>query len=117
MSFLTTIISGLSKAENFLINVFTKGSAVLAVLSKVSPTTLAAILAVFYDVAKAAVAAGEEAAAIASGNFVTAATLSATTLALVGQLVTDLKTADSQIVDDFNQLGIAINTPTTTTNA
>lgn len=111
MSIFTTIASGLSKAENFLINIFTKGSAIAAAISKLSPAVLAAMLATFYDVVKAAQAATAAATSAAAGDIPVAFTMSQTTLALIKQVVTDGENDASLIAADLKALGIAASTP------
>lgn len=119
MSVFFSIETGLSKSVHFLLSVFTKTSAVLAVLQKVSPQTLSALLAVFYDVMKFVAEGGQVAALLQAGNPQAAlgTVLSATTQILLTQIAADLQTGEKVIVDDLNELGIAIKTPTPTAAA
>lgn len=114
MSIFTSIATGVDKAAHFLISVFTKTEAVVSVVSKVSPKTLAVILAVFYDLAKFIAQGGTVAADIASGNFAKALAdaISPTTQALIVSFEDDVKAADATIVEDLKELGIAFSTTT-----
>jgi len=113
MSFLTSVISGLSKAENFLISIFTKASAVAKVITSVSPKTLAAVLAVFYDITKLIASEGVAVADISSGKYQQGVgeLFSPTTQALLTAIAADIKDLDSTVIDDLKKLGIAINPP------
>lgn len=106
MSFLSTVAAGLTKAENFLINVFTKVSDVDKTLTSLAPATKAAMLATFYDVATTIATGAGAAEAAATGNMPLAITLSQQTLALVQGVVADAKTDGSVIVADLKALGI-----------
>lgn len=114
MSFLSSITSGLSKAENFLINIFTKTAQVVSVVQKVGPSTLAAILAVFYDVSKlliseaanVATATGDAKALNFSGALKDIFTPQTQTL--LTNLVADFEAAETQVVTDFHELGISL---------
>lgn len=112
MSILGSIESGLDKATQFVLNIFTKTSAVLAVLQKISPSTVAAMLAVFYDVMgfvqEGATIAGE----VTTGNYGAAigTVLSATTQTLLNNLKTGIASGEAVIVSDLNELGIAVKT-------
>lgn len=109
MSIFGSIASGLSKAASFLVSVFTKTSTVVAILEKITPTTLAAILAVFYDVVKFITSESATAGAdIASGNYVGAINdvFSANTKTLLAQIAADAKTLESDIAADLQALGI-----------
>lgn len=114
MSFISSVTSGLSKAESFLINIFTKTSQIVSVLQKVGPGTLAAILAVFYDVtrflaseaANVATAAGDAKALNFSGAL--SDVFTPATQTLLTNLIADFKAAEATVVSDFSELGIAI---------
>jgi hypothetical protein len=114
MSIFTSIISGISKAENFLLNVFTKTNAVIATVTKLQPSVLAAMMATFYDVMKTAQAGAGAATAASSGNVLGAITLSNTTLALLQQVLADGATDTSLIAADLKALGIAAGVQTGT---
>ena len=113
MSFLGTVASDISKGVAFVLKVFSKTQAVVAVLQKVGPGTIAALLAVFYDVTKFLVveAAGVTAATaeVKALNFAGALTdvFSDTTKTLLQQIIADFHAADAVIVSDFHELGIA----------
>lgn len=113
MSVFSSIISGLSKAENFLVSVLTKTTAVATVLASISPKTLSAILALFYDVMKAVTAGSAAFADLTSGNIAGAGTiiLSPTTIALLTAIEGDIKNVDAVVIADLKALGIAIETP------
>ena len=113
MSFLGTVVSDISKGVSFVLKVFSKTQAVVAVLQKVGPGTVAALLAVFYDVTKFLVA--ESAGVVAAEGDVKALNFagalndvfSDTTKALLHEIVTDFHAADVVVVNDFHELGIA----------
>lgn len=99
MSLITDIEAKAAKAISFVINIFTHTSAVIDILKKLTPGTLAAMLAVFYDVLSFLM---KEEAAVQSGNI--ADVFSADTKALLAQIVTDSKTAESVIASDIAAL-------------
>lgn len=106
MSFLTDIEAAGKKIGDFLTEVVTFGEKAKAVYNALSGPTIAASMAVFYDVTKA-IGAGEGAAAdAASGNIPGAITLSETTLGLVKTVVSDFKAGEKDIVADFQALNI-----------
>jgi hypothetical protein len=109
MSIFTDIESGVPKFVNFFISVFTKTSAVISVLEKLTPTTLSAMLAIFYDVTSFIADGGSIVAAIKTGNF--ANVFSTTTLGLISKFEADLKAGEAVIVADVKALGVAIETP------
>lgn len=119
MSVFTSVESGLSKSIHFILSVFTKTSAVIAVLQKVSPQTLSAMLAIFYDVMKFVTEGGQVAALFASGQTQVAlnTVISPTTQALLAQLEADIVAGEKVVVADLSDLGIAIKTPAPTTAA
>lgn len=106
MSILSDIGSGLSKATSFLLKVFTKTNSVIGTIGRLSPATLAAMLAVFYDVMKTVTAVGAIGADVSSGALPAAFALSETTLTLVKQIGIDAKAAESIVVADLQSLGI-----------
>ena len=108
MSIFSSIITGLTNAEKFLINVFTKASTYATILSKLTPNMIAAVTAVFYDCIKTAISAESVAADAASGNIQGAITLSATTVTLVEQVIVDFKAGEASVVAAFK----ALNLPT-----
>jgi hypothetical protein len=109
MSIFTDIESGVPKFVNFFISVFTKTSAVISVIEKLTPTTLSAMLAVFYDLMSFIAQGGSVVAAIKTGNF--ANVFSTTTLGLISKFEADLKAGEAVIVADVKALGVAIKTP------
>jgi hypothetical protein len=109
MSVLSDIEGDVPKFVNFFISVFTKTSAVIAVIQKLTPTTLAAMLAIFYDVTSFIAQGGSIVAAIKTGNF--ANVFSTTTLGLISKFEADLKAGEAAIVADVKALGVAIETP------
>ena len=106
MSIFSTITAGLTKAENFLVNVFTKTSEVEQTLASLAPGTKAAVLATFYDTVKTVQAGIAAATDAADGNITGAITLSAQTLALVKTVVEDAKTDGSAFAADLKALGL-----------
>lgn len=114
MSILSSVESGLSKGIHFILSVFTKTSAVLAVLAKVSPQTLAAMLAVFYDFMNFVAEGGSVATLFETGQTTVAINtiISPTTQTLLAQLEADIKAGEKVIVDDLTELGVALKTPT-----
>lgn len=110
MSIFSSIISGLSKAENFLISMFTKGSTIAAMVAKLSPNVLAAILALFYDVMKTLLSAETAVKDATTGDIMGAITVSQTTWALLQQVKSDFIAGEKVIVSDIEQLGIAAST-------
>ena len=108
MSIFSSIGKGLDKFGSFILNVFTKTSAAIDVLQKVGPGTLAAILAVFYDLMKFLLTAQNDVANIEAGNITGTIQdiLSIQTRTLLAKLVTDVKAAESAVVNDLQQLGI-----------
>ena len=94
MSFLSSIIPGLSKAASFVINAIYKTKQVEQTLISLAPTTKAAMLAVFYDAVKTEQAAQAAIASAESGSVLGAVSLSATTYALIKQLVEDVRSAE-----------------------
>lgn len=108
MSIFSSIATGLSKAENFLLSVFTKTEQVEDLFVSLAPQTKAAILATAYDVFNAASSAEAAAAAAATGNIPAAFTLSQTTLELVKAVIADGKADASVIATDLKALGISI---------
>lgn len=105
---LTSVVTALTKAEQFLLRVLTGTNKVISTLSKVSGPTLAALLAVFYDALKTLAAAESAAASVETGNPLSTVQLSATTLALLQNVIADSKTAGSVIADDLKALGITL---------
>ena len=103
MSIFTSIIGGLSKFESFIVKVLGKTSQVIAVLQKVTPSTIAAILAVFYDITKAVATVEVD---YATRNL--ADILSPQTQALLKQFVADVKALESTAVSDAQALNLAI---------
>jgi hypothetical protein len=112
MSILNEVESGLSKSVNFILSVFTKTSAVIKVLEAVTPKTLSAMLAIFYDVTAFITAGGSIVASIKTGNF--AGVFSSTTLTLISQFEADLKAGEVDILADIKELGVAVETPAPT---
>lgn len=108
MSIFTEIGTGLSKAANFLITVFTKTKQVEDAFVALAPATKAAILATAYDVLKTATAAAGAAGAAATGNLPAAFTLSETTLTLIESVIADAKTDASVIAGDLKTLGVIV---------
>ena len=106
MSFFSSIASGLFKGIAFIEKVFTETSNYAAILSKLSPTIMAAILATFYDVVKALEAAEAAALAAGAGDIPVAFTLSETTLALLQKVWLDLKADDAAAVAAFKALSL-----------
>lgn len=104
MSFFSSVASGLSKGIAFIEKVFTTTENYASILSKLSPTVIAAILATFYDVVKTLAAAETQAADAASGNIQGAIQLSPTTWALIEKVWTDLKADKADIVAAFKAL-------------
>lgn len=109
----------MTKFLSFLFRVLTGTPAVLQTLGKVSGPTLAAILAVFYDVMKFLVTEGGAIKSITSGDVSVGIStiLSEQTRELVAKIATDFTTAEKTVVDDFHQLGIAASTGSGTTTA
>lgn len=96
------------KIETFLVNLVNGGKKLQALFTSLSPKTLAAASAVFYDVVKTVASAESAASSAASGNLAGAVTLSETTFSLVQGLVADAKSGEAVIVADFKALEIAI---------
>lgn len=117
MSLLSSIESGLDKAVSFIVKVFTKTAEVVTVIQKVGPSTLAAILAVFYDVSKFLITESANVAAATADvktlNFTAALSdvFTPATQTILMQLITDFKAAETQVVADFSDLGIAVSSP------
>ncbi len=106
MSFFGDIISGLTKAETFLVKVFTKTSDVDATFQKLAPATKAAILATFYDAGQVVTSTAADAVAISTGNIPAAIQLSAQTWALIQGVFADAKNDASIVKQDLIALGI-----------
>jgi hypothetical protein len=90
-----------SKAAGFLMTVFTKTQQVANVLTKIGPVTLAAILAVFYDVVNFALTESND---LKTGNINDM--FSDNTKSLLAKIVADFKAMDSTVVSDLEALGI-----------
>lgn len=108
MSLFSSIATGLSKAANFLITVFTKTKQVEDMFVSLAPATKAAILATAYDVLSAVTTGAEAATAASTGNIPSAFTLSETTLTLIKSVITDAKTDASVIAADLKALGVTV---------
>lgn len=106
MSIFSNIAAGLTKADNFLLNVFTKTEQVKTTFAQLAPATQAAILATFYDTVKTVTAATGAATAASEGNVPLAITLGAQTLALVKVVIADGKTDGSVFAADLKALGL-----------
>ena len=99
MSFLTDIGHARSKSVTFIVKIFSRSEDVIAIISKLSAPTLAAMLAVFYDVLNFA---QTETCNVETGNVT--AILTPTTLTLLAKVVEDSKTAESVIAADVAAL-------------
>lgn len=108
MSFLTDIEAAGKKIGDFLTDVVTFGQKAKAVYAALSGPTIAASMAVFYDVVKTIGAAEAVAGDAAAGNIPGAITLSETTLGLVKNVVADFKSGEADIVADFKALNIKL---------
>jgi UTP:GlnB (protein PII) uridylyltransferase len=108
MSVFTDVVAEGQKIEHFLQNLVTGGVALQAEYGKLEPATLAAVSAVFYDVAKTVAAGTAAAGAAEAGNIPSAFTLSETTLGLVKQVVADVKAGKQVFVADFKALNITL---------
>lgn len=107
-SFFGDIAKAGKKIGDVLEDIVLGAAKVKQVYSVISGPTIAASLAVFYDVVKA-VAAGTAAAGAAEvGNVPGAVALSEQTLGMVKSLIADSKVEVSQIKADFEMLGIKI---------
>lgn len=107
MSLISTITTKVSKFALYFWHVLLNTPDVLSVLSKLSPQTIAAVLAVFYDIVKFfTTEAATTGAAIADKNFGTALTdiLSSETQTLLAQIITDAKTLGTVIANDIAEL-------------
>lgn len=108
MSIFTEIESVGEKIGSFLQHVASGAKQLQSVYANLSGPTIAAVAAVFYDIAKS-IAAGESAAAAAStGNIPAAFALSETTLGLVKQVIADAKNGEKTIVADLAALNIKL---------
>lgn len=108
MSIFTEIESVGEKIGSFLQHVASGEKQLQSVYAKLSGPTLAAVAAVFYDVAKSVASAEGAAAAASTGNIPAAFALSETTLGLVKQVVTDAKDGGKTIVADLAALNIKL---------
>ena len=110
MSLWTEITAAGEEIEEFLTNISIGAKKLYAVYQKLSPSTLAAVAAVSYDVIKAFAAGTAIVADVAAGNVTGAVTIamSDTTKALVTQFVTDLKAGEAVTVADADALGIKL---------
>lgn len=113
MNIFSSVITGLTNAEKFLLNLFTKANSYAAIFQKLSPTMIGAIVAVFYDVIKTVSSTESVAATAASGNIPGAVTLSATTLSLVEQVWADAKAGEASVVTAFKALNLPAPVVTT----
>lgn len=108
MSIFTDIEADGQKVGKFLQNLVTGAAALQREFGQLEPATLAAVSAVFYDVVKAEAAGTAAAGAAEAGNIPAAFTLSETTLALVRQVIADVKAGKSVFVSDFKALNIKL---------
>ena len=108
MSFLTEIEAAGKKIGEFLTDVVTFGQKAKAVYNALSGPTIAASMAVFYDVVKTIAAIEGAAADAAAGNIPGTITLSETTIGLVKTVVADFKAGEADIVADFKALNITL---------
>jgi hypothetical protein len=106
------IETGISTSIKFITTVFSKTAEVDKILVGLAPQTKAALLATFYDVVKTGVSAEGVVQDASVGNFTGAVTLSSTTVTLVKDVWSDLKTDESVAKADLTALG-AINAPAT----
>jgi len=106
MSVFSDIEAAGKKIGEVLTEIVTFGNKVRAAYATLSGPTLAATSAVFYDVVKSIAAAEAAAASAEAGDIPTAVTLSATTIGLVKQVISDAKTGEAAIVADFKALNL-----------
>lgn len=106
MSIFSSIATGLSKATNFLLAVFTKTDQVVKTFESLTPQVKAAMLATFYDVTKTLTSGAAAAGAASTGNIPSAFTLSETTLTLLEQVKSDVVADVADIKADLTALGI-----------
>lgn len=108
MSILTDIEAGVNKIGTFLQWISNGVKDLQQIYAALSGPTIAASMAVFYDVVKAVAAAKNVAGAVETGNVATAITLSQTTIGLVEKVVTDFAAGEKTIVADFKALNIKL---------
>ena len=104
----SAIIDAIKKAGinvgDFFAHAVQLGNAVHDMWAQCGKQTLLVASQVFYDVIKSATLAEQSAQAATTGTWVGAVQLSQQTIASVNQLVTDFKTGEKQIVEDFKIL-------------
>jgi hypothetical protein len=105
MSFFSSITSGLSKGIAFIEKVFTQTENYATIVSKLTPTVLAAVLAVFYDVLKFIESSESVATDLTSGQVQAGISIfSSTTIGLLEKVWTDAKAGEANVVAAFKAL-------------